>query len=863
MKYLKEIMIVSMILFLIFSFGTNENIVNNNETEDNTDTTENSIDDTVENSSDDTRKRNKTIIDHNNEHDAIKNLNNFFPSDKKGLIYPEFPIDITNFKILPEDKTETEIQTSTVKVNIETVINPRVSHDSTDRIESLKKTWVDRGGEEESNAILSITKNNNVIQDGVDLKYISGCTEIVSGEGPGTGGCFNEGDIDSCHNSSSANCVWDIICEQPHRPLDEKTKIYTPQECIDRGGIVRTDILQSIKNKTKLSDDKFDIYSVFDKDEGKSTYSYLKRLFGSMDFGKNPTDSCRLISPAEDDGFNYETSLDPSCQSNLGSLFDINIFSDLVSTNKDDYISKIENGIMKKDNKYDTPTDISNWANSQSSCLWSSRLNYTQYNRCSTDNIYTNTANIDWEYYKDLNNKEYVTYNTSYFDTDNIFSSIKSIGRKLYGFISDTTVTTDTHPWENNITCEEWGNNIVECNIDEKKKNNIIGNFNHVDVKCCSPEYSSNLSEINAKLKSSLLNISTEDTWSKVDEYYKSQDINAHLCVIGYEIKTDDLDKIIKKESLENEGEIFQFNIILKDFNMNIRSETELMTQDIITELICGDNYKSDTTLKFSFILSHVNDELELNIKSFKKDLKISDNSIKISNITTTNDTDPVNTTISLSFNINDLLNDIANRLKIATNILSFENIIMKILLLKTKDINDLLFVHKAENPTDKTLKLNTTIPVLGVKGNIDADLSQKLCDTDSNIGGEYNTNFSSVLQSLSSLYPSNNLIRFDSSSKKIIITENFSQCTNIPDDFNGKKLLKRIYNFLMIMNSNTSSIIDCNLESEFEKSDIQEFSGLLHDVFGNLTDIIFRNPEDNTEEYLFRNVTYNIILDN
>ena len=66
-----------------------------------------------------------------------------------------------------------------------------------------------------------------------------------------------------------------------------------------------------------------------------------------------------------------------------------------------------------------------------------------------------------------------------------------------------------------------------------------------------------------------------------------------------------------------------------------------------------------------------------------------------------------------------------------------------------------------------------------------------------------------------------------------------------------------------MIMNSNTSSIIDCNLESEFEKSDIQEFSGLLHDVFGNLTDIIFRNPEDNTEEYLFRNVTYNIILDN
>ena len=101
-------------------------------------------------------KRNKTVLDHNIDHDAVKNLNNFFPENNiKGLIYPEFPVDIINFKILPEDLEDTRIETDNVQKKITNgVVNPKKTTDSIN-VESLKNTWV-KSGEETSNAVLSI-----------------------------------------------------------------------------------------------------------------------------------------------------------------------------------------------------------------------------------------------------------------------------------------------------------------------------------------------------------------------------------------------------------------------------------------------------------------------------------------------------------------------------------------------------------------------------------------------------------------------------------------------------------------------------------------------------------------------------------
>lgn len=861
-------MIVSMILFLIFLIDINENV-------DNSDGNAGGNAATTTNDTSEIEKRNKTVLDHNIDNDAIKNLNNFFPEDKKGLIYPEFPVDIINFKILPEDLEDTRIETDNVQKKIEDIINPKTTTVSRD-VDSLKNTWV-KSGEETSNAVLSITKNGKKIQDGVDLKYVSGCTEIVNGDTSGTGSCFDKGDIDTCHETN--NCVWDIICEQPHRNEVEKDKIYTPQECIDRGGIVRTDILHAIKNKTKTSDSRnTDIYSVFDKEEGKSMYDY----YISFNHGKNPSDACSLFPQDEDDGINRVSSFNSSCQNYFGTLIDLNIFSDLFSTNNDNYITEIDNGIMKKDNRYDTPSDLSEWGITQKSCLWSSRLSFEDYTRCSKENIYKNQtpADIDWNYYKDMNGKEYTYSDTTIDFNDDISSIFVTITGNIYSFFKKfNTSNNNTHIWENNMDCETWANNL-DCSLVTENKNTIINNFNKVDAICCANEYSINLNEINESIKN-ILKVS--DDWTPTNGIYTSPEINASICKVNYELITEDIDNIIKLDDLKTDKDIFTLNINLHDFNMEkMEYDTDLndnsLINNITTTLNCGNSYISQVELKYIFILKSENNSLSLTVESRKDSLTISTKKYIIAGLspdtpapdtpapdtpvpdTPVPDTPVSDNSIKLTIDIDTLLDDIS-KVMINTSELSFEFILKNILLLKTKDINDSLFTSKDDTKT--TLKISIPVPILGDENINSRDISKKLCDMNTNIDGYYDISIPLGSGPIISGIAGSNPF-YDYHNHKITVHKIFEQCEDDLIDFNGKKLLNRLYNLLKIIDKYNNKVlpqpsISCNLSEEFDKSNKGDFIKLFKENISSIPPLLEAKLFSGKNDTIFNTIVLNI----
>lgn len=870
MKYLREIMIVSMILFLLYILDIKENIVGS-------DTAGSGNSDNSDN------ERESTIINKESEDDAIKNLNESYafnvtnpnPNDSIiGLIYPEFPVDILKFKYLKSDEENTTIEYKGISHVINSsgdpkISNPKLSESSSNDIDA----WLSEENEKDSKTVLKIEDSNNVIQDGIDLTYVSGCTELVT-SGNGTGKCYHKKKITDCHTED--NCVWDIVCEQPHRPHNEENKIYTPQECIDRGGIIRTDILHAIQNKKDaeitmslnmdvsptdqgaISQNKKYIYSILNTKDFTDT---VNRTFTFMDHGKNPGSNCAAVPYLYDDGNNYTSYLDPTCQPSAINI-DMSKISDFLSGDSGDtYVKKIDKGLMRKNNRYNKASDIDKWTEhfkyDNQTCLWSSRREYDTYSKC-TKNIYQRPSSIDWNYYNDLKTETYPPNKniSDIYENDSILDTLKLFKNGIYSFFNSpyTSIFSkeNEHIWEKNMKCSEWiSNPSNSCTIKEENRDKIISDFRNVNFECCE----------GLKLQLNYINKTLKELFEKISHTWNSQTIHSDDFLIYtddnfvYKIKTNDINKIInEQEIIKSNGEIFNFIIEINGIDLSQKVHSD-PAREIVLD--CGDNYNTNTNFNYNFSLILNNNSLKLRVNSSIDQENIQEE-LSLGNFKL----DDNSNNISLDVDFNKILEDLSILFNKDNSKLSFVNIIQKILTLRTIDINNILFPNKNSEQTKLSLK-EGSVTILEFTN----ELSDKLCNYDMDINGEYTSSRGPLdILAFSPLFRNN--IR----NNKLILMKMYDVCNSEKPrgGYTAKILLKRIKEFLQIYkninDSDEENIIQC-LFDPFTSNDINSFAKVLKDLFDfskiNTVNLFTDNFRDNTDNnVIFKSYKISIMWD-
>jgi len=866
MKYIKGIIIVAMILFFLFLIDSNENVDNMN-------------DDTHS-----TTLRDATILNSNSHADAIRTLNDSFTDTTSetevsgvGLIYPSFPADIRQFKYIRGDKDSTSIS---FKGNSYNIPSETVSQDAADSqqeylIHNPNKmidisditdgAWITNDDNENSNAVLSITEDDNNIQSGIDLVYVSGCTQIA-GRGEETGQCSDPdlNDIDKCHanNGDGQTCVWDIICEQPHRPDAEKKMVYTPQECIDRGGVVRTDLLQKIK--TKGTNGGY-VYSILENTV-PSYFENIRYFLSSMGDGGNSSDNCNWSGTSDNTGKNYESFFDATCQAPLVSLMGINANSyRYLGSNVDDYLTQTDTGYMRKDNKYYKSADIFKWDFSDTNCKWSSRVsNAEEYNQCSKESTYKDGANTDWEYYRKLKNESYENIETLtdiYGQTSllNLMQSLKKTYTLFTGSNSSDDSENDT--WEPDMKCDTW-NLQYPCNS-EDPNDNIIGDFRTADTDCCP---ALNLSDFR-KLTNIIKSLPSDHNTS----FFGDNNVSITIPV-------NNLNDLNNNPHNEN---ILKISVEISGFDLQFFPSPETDAQGF--SCFTGVPPTNNTVYKYDFTFGIISDEVVLKIESFEGGDNIGTSIITIASVVQgDNESSESESVIHFQIDIDSLLSGIAAELNDNTHVLSFLGLINKLLILKTDNIFSELFKGDYNLSPTYSLALDFHAPVFTVDG-----LFNKICTLDLDVAGVYPLTVNGTTDDL--LFAAAGLAAFGGELAKntsglakittaswgfgrstITISKLFNGCDDTTNEikFTGPSLLKRIVNILDIINhinhgSLPSTPIDiCTLDG-FTIDDIEHLRSVLIDMnLGIIESSMFANYSEGPITAFFNPLSTRIELD-
>ena len=356
--------------------------------------------------SSDTRRNNTSLMNICSTDDAVRNLNdNILGLPDATLIYPKDPVSIKYLKLLPEDLTLGNT-TITEGENTNEVEFTSILKDSQNKLQ----TWWEYDFKDAETPEINIKDSNNEeINTNIDLVYLSGCSQIITSEessaNNGNNGktalhCHLNKDMNACN--SQDNCVWDALCEQPHRNEEHSNKIFTPKECILNGGIFRTDLLHYAKNtivNDKIST-SFNMKDITDLWSGINNQLDVNGLVA----GQNDSDSCGFF-PSDSRGSELvdssnnsieESQSDISCypplmNSMFGETPDID---DILGFDKDnEKITTTNSGaIFKSDNSYNKPNNFFNFNFDNRDCDWSKRMDTREsFAQCFNEDIDQNT----------------------------------------------------------------------------------------------------------------------------------------------------------------------------------------------------------------------------------------------------------------------------------------------------------------------------------------------------------------------------------------------------------------------------------------------------------------------------------------
>ena len=314
--------------------------------------------------------------------DAVRNLNSMIDSlPDATMVYPKDPVEIINFGFLTKDlgNGTTISHTGSVDKNFPNILKENGSN--------VNEMWEYQIYESTDTPELNIIDpSSKEIQTGMDLVYLSGCSEIITGEQPDSPlTCHTHTRMSDCN--SSDNCVWDALCEQPHRPVADIGKMYTPKECILNNGIFRTDLLHYAKNSViggKIST-SFNLKEITD---------IWSRALSNRLPGQNDSDSCSIEdkSPKITESYLNHTCYPPIVTGFMDSDFNATRYENI--TTKD-------GGLLLTENPYNTPQNFFDFKHNDHTCNWSSKMdNPGDFSKCfNTDINYNELPQTGWESY--------------------------------------------------------------------------------------------------------------------------------------------------------------------------------------------------------------------------------------------------------------------------------------------------------------------------------------------------------------------------------------------------------------------------------------------------------------------------------
>ena len=362
--------------------------------------------------SSDIRRNNTSLMNICSTDDAVRNLNvrnlndNIPDLPEATLIYPKDPVSIKYLKLLPEDLT-TGNTTITDGQNQNEVDFTSILKDSQNKLQ----TWweYDFKDSTETPEINIKDSDDNEINTNIDLVYLSGCSQIIT---PDESSANNDNTPLHCHHNKDMNtcnlqehCVWDALCEQPHRNEEHSNKIFTPKECILNGGIFRSDLLYYAKN-TIVNDEISTSFNM------KDITDIWFKTSNSIDAGQNDSDSCNFNPTNLQDSYLSKLTqspeitdsyLDSSCYPPLmkrmfGDTPDIdNILG--VDADDENITTKNSGAIFKSDNSYNNPMNLFDFRIDDPNCTWSQRMDTPeQFAQCFNKDINYNLlpSITDW-----------------------------------------------------------------------------------------------------------------------------------------------------------------------------------------------------------------------------------------------------------------------------------------------------------------------------------------------------------------------------------------------------------------------------------------------------------------------------------
>jgi len=391
MKNVKIILLLSVIISLIYftkineGFSPNElftnlkDLIGGGETNDETD----NIECHPTHSSSENAK-NTAFVELCSHDDSIRNLNNILQTPKYNIVLPKDPIDIKYLQFLSNN-----VNTTNSKINDKKLTD----------INLYESFWkYDFETQENTPEITLKNQDNNDITSGVgvDLVYLSGCSEIIEDEDATKNNCHSHTDMHSCNESPK--CVWDALCEQPHRPSADFDKVYTPKECVLHGGIFRTDLLRFANNDIISNN----ISTTFNKSK---LNSFITQLTTDRTNNKNDSDSCSFIPNSNNDYSVLSSIVGPK---NTDSYFNSSCYPELISKNSPYDLVNIDNDqfvetnvLYKTNNAYNTPQDLLEFKYQDSNCKWSQRADDPEsWANCFNTNVdYNKLTQTDWSNY--------------------------------------------------------------------------------------------------------------------------------------------------------------------------------------------------------------------------------------------------------------------------------------------------------------------------------------------------------------------------------------------------------------------------------------------------------------------------------
>lgn len=339
----------------------------------------------------DVLRRNTSLMETCSSDDAIRNLNDSIDIlPDATLVYPKDPVSIEKLQFLPEDLDST---------------NTTISYGGEDQTsfsnilkngEDLQPWWnYNFHDSTETPELNIINSTNEEIHKGMDLVYLSGCSQIITSDMPDNtpSTCHENINMTTCNTQDG--CVWDALCEQPHRDDTDLDKIYTPKECIRNGGIFRTDLLHYAKNTIVGGN----ISTSFNM---KDITDLWFKTTANITEGQNDSDSCSFFPTSTDDTYYSElfksskvtdSYLDISCYHPIikrlfGDTADVD---DTIGLDTHEKITTKKGALFTSDNPYNNPLNLFDFKIDESNCTWSSRMD-TPENFAS---CFSNELNID------------------------------------------------------------------------------------------------------------------------------------------------------------------------------------------------------------------------------------------------------------------------------------------------------------------------------------------------------------------------------------------------------------------------------------------------------------------------------------